>query len=64
MHTNTTHQYAHAGHTWDMPRCVCYRYVKNLPPETTELMLYQKFAPHGAILSCKVQTDPVTGKCR
>lgn len=43
--------------------CLC-RYVKNLPPEADELYLYQKFSPHGALISCKIKIDPVTGKCR
>lgn len=39
-------------------------YVKNLPPEADELLLYRTFSPLGALLSCKVHTDPSTGRCR
>jgi len=39
-------------------------YVKNLPPEADELLLYRTFSPLGALLSCKVHTDPATGRCR
>jgi len=39
-------------------------YVKNLPPDATELLLYRIFAPCGPILSCRVHTDPATGACR
>ena len=29
-------------------------YIKNLPPETDKLFLYERFAPHGSIASVKV----------
>ena len=29
-------------------------YIKNLPPETDKLFLYERFAPHGGIASVKV----------
>lgn len=32
--------------------------------EADELLLYHYFAPHGALLSCKILADPVTGRCR
>ncbi len=38
--------------------------VAHMRAETDELWLYQKFAPFGALRSCKVKTDPTTGKCR
>ena len=39
-------------------------YIKNLPPDADKLYLYERFAPHGAILSVKVLVDDQTGKCR
>jgi RNA recognition motif-containing protein len=32
--------------------------------DATELDLYCMFAPHGALLSCRVHTDERTGVCR
>ena len=39
-------------------------YIKNLPPTCDKLLLYEHFAPQGAILSVKVLTDSATGVCR
>jgi len=39
-------------------------YVKGLPPDTDEIFLYRTFAPFGGLSSCKIQSDPVSGKCR
>lgn len=39
-------------------------YVKNLPPETDKLWLYERFAPHGAILSVKVLLEENSHRCR
>ena len=39
-------------------------YVKNLPQEADKLFLYERFAPHGAILGIKVLIAPETGKCK
>ena len=39
-------------------------YVKNLPPEADKLFLYERFAPHGAILSVKVLVDEQSGQCK
>ena len=39
-------------------------YIKNLPPTCDKLLLYEHFAPQGAILSVKVLTDSTTGQCR
>jgi len=39
-------------------------YVKNLPPETDRLWLYERFAPHGSILSVKVLQEENSSKCR
>ena len=39
-------------------------YVKNLPQEADKLYLYERFAPHGAILGIKVLVGPETGKCK
>lgn len=39
-------------------------YVKNLPPEADKLFLYERFAPHGAVLSVKVLVDDQTGQCK
>lgn len=39
-------------------------YIKNLPPSCDKLLLYEHFAPQGAILSVKVLTDSGTGLCR
>ncbi|KAK9849372.1 hypothetical protein WJX84_011388 [Apatococcus fuscideae] len=39
-------------------------YVKNLPQEADKLYLYERFAPHGAILGIKVLMAPETGKCK
>jgi hypothetical protein len=37
--------------------------VQNLPITANELMLYQLFAPYGAILSAQVLRDEWTGLC-
>ena len=39
-------------------------YVKNLPQEADKLFLYERFAPHGAILGIKLLIAPETGKCK
>lgn len=39
-------------------------YIKNLPPETDKLYLYEKFAPFGGVASVKVLADEATGQCR
>lgn len=39
-------------------------YVKNLPPETDRLWLYERFAPHGSIMSVKVLQEENSSKCR
>jgi RNA recognition motif-containing protein len=39
-------------------------YIKNCPPDTNDLWLYERFAPHGSILSVKVLHEEGTGRCR
>jgi len=38
--------------------------LQNLPDDATKLLLYERFAPFGAILSVKVLTDPQSGTSR
>lgn len=42
----------------------CSIYIKNLPPMTDKLFLYEKFAPFGGISSVKPMVDELTGACK
>lgn len=60
IHITPTAQTSVAGDPTDSSTSL---YVKNLPPDFSELALYQIFSPHGAIFSCRVATDEM-GRCK
>jgi RNA recognition motif-containing protein len=39
-------------------------YVKNVPADANDLWVYERFAPHGSILSVKVLHEEGTTRCR
>ena len=39
-------------------------YIRNLPSDADDLLLYRSFSPHGAIFSVRVMRDEDSGACR